>query len=125
MCRIRYNCSHCDWAEHFYGADGKGRPHVGRGMVTGRTHHFPVLPLTVKGSLHDAKTFQYVASQLHGRLTVIMDRGFMNMDVVSLASDAGLDVLGGCIENSNEAKAPLMKWRDDEIERAGPVIARS
>ena len=65
------------------------------------THRFPVISLTVKGSLHDAKTFRYVTSQPHGRLTVIMNRGFMNIDVVLLASDAGIDLLAGRIESSN------------------------
>lgn len=79
----------------------------------------------MKGSLHDAKTFMSVALQLHGRLTVIKDRCFMNRDVVSLASDAGLDALGGCIENANEMKAAVMKWREGEIERAGQIIVKS
>ncbi len=106
-------------------AEARGRPHVGIGMVTGRESHFPVLSLTVKGSLHNAKTFRYVASKLQGRLTAVMDRGFMNKYAVAIASEAGIDVLGGCIENSNEVKDALMKWRDDEIERPGQVIARS
>ncbi|MHB1917011.1 MAG: transposase [Thermoplasmata archaeon] len=128
VCRIRYNGSHCDWAEPGHGAV-EGRPHVGIGMVTGRQHHFPLHSLPVKGSMHDAKTLGPVASELKERgmegLTLVMDRGFPSRKTVKQAQEAGFDVLVGCPENSKEVKRALRRWTDEEVERPGQVVPRS
>ncbi|EQD78635.1 transposase, IS4 family protein, partial [mine drainage metagenome] len=128
VCRIRYNGNHCEWAEPGHGAVD-GRPHVGIGMVTGRKHHFPLLSLPVKGSMHDAKTLAPVARELKARglegLTLVMDRGFPSRKTVAQARQSGFEVLAGCPENSKEVKSALRKWTDEEVERPGQVVPRS
>ncbi len=128
VCRIRYNGSHCDWAEPGHGAVN-GRPHVGIGMVTGRKHHFPLLSLPVKGSLHDSKTVVPVSQELKGRglqgLTMVMDRGFPGRKTIKVVRDAGFEVLVGCPESSKEVKRAVRRWTDEEVERPGQVVPRS
>ncbi len=129
VCRLRYYGSHCRWAETGYGPLAPGKPHVGVGLVTARGCHFPVLSVPVKGSLHDSKTWEEVTSGLqgrvHGRLTAIVDRGFLSEDFVVRARATDMEVLGGCPEHTDEEKVALRKWRDEQIERPAQVVPRS
>ena len=125
VCRIRYNGSCCEWAEHGYGPNDMGIPHVGIGLVTGRNNHFPFMSMTVKGSLHDSRTLEYITSRVEGKMTMILDRAFMNKKVVEKATGSGINVLGGCMENSKEIRDALTLYPDHEIERTGQVIPRS
>ncbi len=125
VCRIRYNGSRCEWAEHGYGPDDMGRPHVGIGLVTGRNNHFPLMSMTVKGSLHDSRTLGYISTHVEGKMTMILDRAFMHEKVIEKATGSGINVLGGCMENSKEVRSALTLYPDHEIERTGQVIPRS
>ncbi len=128
VCRIRYNGAHCEWAEYGHG-DTPDRPHVGIGLVTGRTHHFPYLSLPIKGSMHDLPTLKDAEKELEHRgvkkVTLVVDRAFLSKETVRHANDAGFKVLGGCRDNSNDVKAALRKFSDEEIERPGQVVRRA
>ena len=128
IARIKYNGSHCEWADNGYGPIANGRPHIGFGLVTSRGNHFPVLSLTVNGATNDARTFEAMADSLKAwqlkKITLILDRGIMNAKSTKFALNAGFHVLGGCNENSNDVKAAIRQWKDDSIELSTQVYPR-
>jgi hypothetical protein len=128
VCRIRYNGEHCEWAEYGHG-DTPDRPHVGIGLVTGKRHHFPYLSLPIKGSMHDAPTLKDVERELEHRgiknVTLIVDRAFLSKETAKRTREIGFKILGGCRDNSNDVKAALRKFSDEEIERPGQVVRRA
>jgi hypothetical protein len=126
--RIRYNGSRCPLAQNGYGPTAAGRPHVGLGLVTSRGSHFPVMALTVEGSVNDARTFTDMAEGLRAwdleAVTLILDRGIMNAKSTRHARSAGFHVLGGLAERAKEVKEALRAWPDEEIERSTQVYLR-
>jgi hypothetical protein len=128
IARIRYHGSACPLANNGYGPVAKGRPHVGLGLVTSRGNYFPILSMAVNGSTSDARTFDDMAARLEAwnlkLVTLVMDRGIMNADNTAYARRTGFDVLGGCTETSDEVKAALRKWRDEDLDRSTQVYLR-
>lgn len=129
VARIRYNGSSCPLAERGYGPKDKGRPHVGFGLITSRQNHFPIFSMTIKGSIHDSKTFKGMADRLSvwdlNRLTLIVDRGLFNRKTVAYARKNEFHILGGCTESSEEVGDALRQWQDDDIEKSTQVYLKA
>jgi len=85
--------------------------------------------MTIKGSIHDSKTFKGMADRLSvwdlNRLTLIVDRGLFNRKTAKCARKNGFHILGGCTERSEEANDAIRQWQDDDIEKSTQVFLKA
>ena len=124
----RYYGTKSFYGEPGYIPGGTNKNVVGFGLVTSRTHHYPILCRPIRGSKHDTITVQDTVNTLDAwgfeDLTLILDRGMVSKENIKFIMDSGYNQVGIVPETNKDVWKYITKWTSEEITKPQYLVAR-